>query len=213
MNRILRATLLATLVVAPLAACSDSTAPEPGRISLLLTDAPGDIRTAVVTISQIYLQGNGDEEAPPQSGRVVLREDDVTVDLLTLADQTMSLVDDVEVPGGRYAQLRFVITGGYIEVEQADGSTRIYASSPTYDGLPEGAQVHGTLIMPSLAQSGLKVSFPGGFDVDGDLQTLLIDFDVAQSFGQQAGSSGSWVMHPVITAEDVPDDTEATIQP
>jgi len=31
---------------------------------------------------------------------------------------------------------------------------------------------------------------------------LLVDFDVQQSFGHDAGSSGSWVMHPVITATD-----------
>ena len=40
-----------------------------GKITVLLTDAPGDVKTAVVTISQIYLQGNGEDA----SGRVVLR--------------------------------------------------------------------------------------------------------------------------------------------
>ena len=210
--RTLRTLALSGAVALTLASCSDSTAPEAGRLSLLLTDAPGDVRTAVVTISQIYLQGSDDEDAPPQSGRIVLREEDVTVDLLTLEDEMMSLVEDVEIPGGRYAQLRFVITGGYIDVEQADGSLKLYASSPTYAGIPEDKQVHGTLIMPSFAQSGLKVSLPGDqLVVDGDTQTLLVDFDVSQSFGQQAGASGSWVMHPVIQATEVPNDTEATI--
>ena len=210
--RLLRTLALVAIATASLAGCGDATAPDPGRISLLLTDAPGDVRTAVVTISQIYLQGTDGEEAPPQGGRLVLREDDVTVDLLTLEDEMMSLVDDIEVPGGRYAQLRFVITGGYIEVEQADGSTKIYASSPIYDGLPDGAQVNGLLIMPSFAQSGLKVNLPGDqLLVDGDEQTLLVDFDVSQSVGQQAGASGNWVMQPVIQATRVPDETEATI--
>src|SRR5687768_16683181 len=186
--RTLRCLALLALVTASVAGCGDSTAPESGRISLLLTDAPGDVRSAVVTISQIYLQGSDDEEAPPPGGRLVLREDDVTVDLLTLENEMMSLVDDVEIPGGRYAQLRFVITGGYLEVEQADGSTKIYASSASYAGLPDGAPVDGTLIMPSFAQSGLKVHLPGDrLFVDGNAQTLLVDFDVSQSFGQQAG--------------------------
>lgn len=209
--RTLRTLALTALAAASLASCSDATAPEPGRLSLLLTDAPGDVRTAVVTISQIHLQRSDDEEAPPQSGRIVLREEDVTVDLLTLADEMMSLVDDVDIPGGRYGQLRFVITGGYIEVEQADGSLKLYASSPDYAGIPVDKEAHGTLIMPSFAQSGLKVSLPGGLFVDGDAQTLLVDFVVSESFGHQAGASGSWVMHPVIQATEVPNDTEATI--
>ena len=199
------------LAAAVLASCGDATAPEAGRLSILLTDEAGDVRTAVVTISQIYLQASDDEDAPPQSGRVVLREEDVTVDLLTLEDEMMSLVDDVEIPGGRYAQLRFVITGGYIEVEQADGSLKLYASAPDYAGIPEDKEAHGTLIMPSFAESGLKVNLPGGLFVDGDSQTLLVDFVVSESFGHQAGGSGNWVMHPVIQATEVPDDTEATI--
>jgi hypothetical protein len=31
----------------------------------------------------------------------------------------------------------------------------------------------------------------------------VVDFDVSQSFGQLAGGSGQWVMHPVIKADDV----------
>jgi hypothetical protein len=210
--RTLRTLALPAAAVLVLAACSDSTAPEAGRLSLLLTDAPGDVRTAVVTISQIYLQGSDAEEAPPQGERNVLREEDVTVDLLTLEEEMMSLVEGAEIPGGRYAQLRFVITGGYIEVEQADGSLKLYASSPTYAGIPEDKQVHGTLIMPSFAQSGLKVNLPGDqLVIDGNEQTFLVDFNVSQSFGQQAGASGTWVMHPVIQATEVPHDTESTI--
>ena len=52
--------------------------------------------------------------------------------------------------------------------------------------------------MPSLAQSGLKVSFPSANLAITTDQDLLVDFDVSQSFGHQAGNSGKWVMHPVI---------------
>jgi hypothetical protein len=30
-----------------------------------------------------------------------------------------------------------------------------------------------------------------------------VDFDVQQSFGQVAGQSGQWVMHPVVTGGEI----------
>jgi hypothetical protein len=183
-------------LLAPLSACSDSTNASTGSVSLLLTDAPGDFTHAVVTISQIYLQGS--------SGRVVLLDTAVTTDLLTLANSTAALVQDAVVPAGKYNELRFVVTGGYIEVENPDGSTSIYASSPTYAGLPDGAQVTGPLQLPSYAQTGIKVTMPGNaLTVSGDQKILLVDFDVSQSFGQLAGGSGMWVMSPVIKGGDI----------
>ena len=93
------------------------------------------------------------------NGKVVLSDEAVTTDLIDLANSTSVLVDGEPVPAGTYTELRFVITGGYIEVENADGSTSIYASA-TYAGLPAGAVVTGDLQMPSLGSSGLKVKFP-----------------------------------------------------
>ena len=181
-------------LAAMLGACSDS--PTEGnptgqpRVTVRLTDAAGDIVAAVVTISEVNLQGD--------NGKVVLSDDAVTTDLIDLANTTAILVDGEPVPAGTYTELRFVITGGYIEVENADGSTSIYASSPTYAGLPAGAVVTGDLQMPSLAHSGLKVKFPATeLEITED-QDLLVDFNVAESFGHQAGNSGKWVMHPVI---------------
>jgi hypothetical protein len=164
-------------------------------MSIMLKDAPGDVKKAVVTISEIGLEGSG--------GEVVLLDTAVTTDLLTLADSTAELVHDGIVPAGHYSQLRFVISGAYIEVDDGDGTSTIYASSPDYAGLPADAQVGGTLQMPSLGQSGLKVTLPGGaVSIDGDSRVMLVDFDVSQSFGHEAGGSGMWVMHPVVHATD-----------
>ena len=122
------------------AACSDSTGNAAnGKITVLLTDAPGDVKSAVVTISQIYLQGNPDVD--DASSRVILRDTPITTDLLTLANSTAELVKDMTVPAGTYGQLRFVVTGGYVEVENVGGTTSIFASSPDYAGLPAGATV------------------------------------------------------------------------
>jgi len=176
----------------PLASCSDTGTQNTGqpRVTVRLTDAAGDIVSAVVTISEVNMEGS--------NGKVVLLSAPVTTDLVDLANNTATLVDAAPVPAGTYTQLRFVITGGYVEVDNGDGTTSIYASSPTYSGLPAGAVVTGDLQMPSLAQSGLKVDFPAtDLEITED-QDLLVDFDVSQSFGHLAGNSGKWVMHPVI---------------
>ncbi|WP_426752127.1 DUF4382 domain-containing protein [Myxococcus sp. Y35] len=195
----LRTLLLALFPVAlfPLLACGGGD----GKVSVLLTDAPGDdIQTAVVTISEIYLQGGNGEG---DGGRVVLRDTPVTVSLLDLANSTSELVSEAVVPQGDYSELRFVITGGYIEVANEDGSTTVFASSDDYAELPEGTSVGGRLHMPSYGASGLKVKFSERLTIEGEQKVLLVDFDVGQSFGKEAGNSGRWVMSPVIKAAEV----------
>jgi hypothetical protein len=149
----------------------------------------------VVTVSEIYLQGEG--------GRVVLRDTPVTTNLITLSNDAAALVEDAIVPPGTYSEMRFVISGAYIEVEQADGSTRIYATSEDYAGLPPGAQVAGRLQAPSLSQTGIKVKWTGDITITGEQKVLLVDFDVAQSFGHPASGNVQWVMHPVIQGAEL----------
>lgn len=198
-SKLSRIGILGLAATLSLAACeSSSTGVETGQLSILLTDAPGDFHAAVVTITGIYLQGDEGEDAE----RTWLMQEEVTTDLLTLSNDALELVDEAEVSAGAYAQLRFVISGGYIEVEQEDASTAIYATAG-YEHVPAERTVDGVLQMPSYAQSGLKVNLPnGGVQVSGTQSVLLVDFNVAESFGQQAGGSGMWVMTPVVQAVD-----------
>lgn len=185
-------------------ACADlgTEASGDARVSVLLTDAPGDLKAAVVTITDIYLQPSEGEDAQ----RVYLRQNaPVTTNLLTLSNDVLQLVGDAEVPAGNYRQLRFVISGGYVEIEKAGGGSTIYATSTNYPGLPAGVDVEGVLHCPSCAQSGFKVLLGtgGGDDVElgvGADQTLLVDFDVSKSYGKPAGNSGKWILNPVLKA-------------
>ena len=184
-----------------LAACDDGTTGPglragDGGFTLLLTDAPGDFHAAVVTISEIRLHGEG-------GGDVALIDEPYTVDLLELRNEVATIVQGFDVPPGDYRELRLIIEGAYIEVETDNGGTKIYASSPDYHGLPTGVVADGILHMPSMGQSGLKVKLPGTVDVNEDDTIVMIDFDVEESFGHQAGRSGRWIMHPVIRASDV----------
>ena len=84
-----------------------------GALSIRLTDATGDFKKAVVTIDRVTLQPGNDSTAQA----IVLRDTPITTDLLTLANDVATLVDGAVVPAGTYGQLRFVISGAYIEVE------------------------------------------------------------------------------------------------
>ena len=184
----------ALAVVLVFSACDDGTgAGGPGTMTLLLTDAEGDFLQAWVEVERVELVGDGE-------GATLLRDTPFTTDLLTLSNDVATLVDEAVVPAGTYSQLRFVIPNACIEVEGENQTSMVYAS----EGFTECGEVDGPLQLPSFDQSGLKISLPGGaVTVEGDAKILLVDFDVSESFGQVAGNSGQWVMHPLIRAEDV----------
>jgi len=214
---------LALAALLPLAACDGdeaATGPQgPGTLSVLLTDAPGEFLQAWVQVERIELmvdddefgEGEGAGNGNGENGRVILRDDLYETDLLTLANDVATLVDEEAIPAGTYSQLRFVIPAGCIIVEgENEGEARIFSSSGYGRCADEAAAAEldvvfeGRLKMPSFAQSGLKVNLPGaGLDLGENRTVLLLDFDVSESFGKEAGRSGQWVMRPVIKAVDI----------
>lgn len=187
---------IATLAIAltlPVAACDEG--PEFGTMTIHLTDDPSEtIVEAWVTITDIYLQGEGGEE-DPQNGRVYLLQNaDETHELLSLANDVETLVLGAELPTGSYGQLRMAMSGGCIRTE--DGG--VFATP----GYGECGAATGSLQMPSFAESGAKVLLHG-LHVTGGQQILLLDFMVEDSYGRLAGASGTWVMHPVIQGSEI----------
>ena len=146
------------------------------KVTIKLTDAPGDYKRAVVTISEVELLGDG------ENNRVVLLNQGEDHRSHHPGERHRGPREGRRRPRGTY-RLRFVITGAFIEVDDGNGGTKICASSPTYEGLPEGAQVAGSLQMPSYGTSGLKVKIAEPVTVEGEQKVILVDFDVAQSFG------------------------------
>jgi hypothetical protein len=186
-------TRLGILALSPLFAlgCGGTSPAGTTSFSVKLKDAPGDFVNAVVTVSEVSLIGTG--------GRLVLRSDPVTTDLLTLAASTADLVQGVTIPSGTYSEMRFVISGACLSVERAGGGVDVYATDG-YVTTPCGGPATGRLQTPSLASSGLKVKFDNDADlvVEGEQQIVIVDFDVRQSFGRLAGNSNQWVMRPVV---------------
>jgi hypothetical protein len=181
--------IFAVAMALGLAACDEGTDPRFGTVSVLLTDAPGDVVEAYVTITDIYMQGHAGDDDPPTS-RVYLMEGGAeTFELLSLSNDVAEVVREVQVPTGSYGQLRIVVSGACIVTEAGN----VYAS----DGYGECGPSTGRLHMPSIQQTGIKVLMQG-FQVTSGQHAVLLDFDVSQSFGRQAGNSGMWVMNPVI---------------
>jgi hypothetical protein len=183
---------LLVALAATLTGCDSQSPSGTTSLSVRLKDAPGDVQHAFVTITEVDLVGSG--------GVQVLTDAPVTTDLLTLATDVLTLVQDVEVPSGTYHELRFKISGACLAVDDGSGGSTVYATEG-YDSTPCGGEADGRLQAPSFAQSGLKVKMTGGALVlDVPEKILLVDFDVTQSFGH---AGNGWVMHPVVTGGEI----------
>lgn len=192
-----RGKILGSLVAAALAlgACDDGgTGSGAPRLSIRLTDAPGDVAEAWVKVDRVYLQGTSAADSTSGRQELPLVRAGEWVDLLTLSGgKTSELVAGATVPAGTYSQLRFVVCEAYIVTKAGD----VFASGGAT--LPAGVAADGELQLPSTCQSGFKVKLPGGsVTLDQDTELLVVDFDVSQSF-HPAGKN-KWVMRPTLLA-------------
>lgn len=146
------------------------------RISVSLTDAPGDYDHVFIEIIDFRIKVNDDSD--DDSGWQSLGPINQTVDLLELTGgESILLVDDFELPPGMLNQVRLVLGEGNSVV--IDGET-----------FP--------LRTPSAQQSGLKLKVNHELE-PGFTYNLLLDFDVDQSI-VIAGNSGNINLKPVIRA-------------
>ena len=142
-----------------------------GTLEVLLTDAPGDLAEAIVTIDRV--------ELVPQSGApFILTDDDQELDLLTLQDGTTASLARKRVPAETYTQIRLVIR------EQARIQLR--------DGTRQ------TLQLPSGEQTGRRVTLPPvALGDPDDRASIVLDFDVQDSF-RHVGPGTQYRFQPTI---------------
>jgi hypothetical protein len=187
-------------------ACDDAGGPagagNPTNVTVLLTDAPGDVVHAWVDIDEVYLQG-GDGEEGDAAGRVTLfAGPSGSLDLIALIDEVEELAN-VVIPSGRYGQLRVVLNGAAIQLDNGE----IYATEG-FDP-PVILPVTGELVCPSCSTSGFKVLLQGReLDLLDAEELLVLDFDAGESFVKEAGNTGRWIVTPVIKLFEDPDDTD-----
>ena len=182
------------------AACSDSSSPATGQLSVRLTDAPGDqIQSATVWISRVYLIGGSDSTG----ARIDVSTTPGSYDLLALQGGVTALLGTVTIPVGDYSQMRLVVDSARVTLKSpltfSDGSTS------------------KTLQTPSAQQTGIKVNFDAPVHVAAGQTVLVVDFDVARNFvftGPSTSPNGV-LFKPVLhaTVENIAASIAGTVSP
>jgi hypothetical protein len=148
-----------------------------GKLTIRLTDEPFPhdlIAEANVTIFKVEarkkvddsgdMDMNEENESEDGSSFVVLMEEEIDVNLLTLTNGVTETLVDADIPAGTYDLFRVYVKGVNVVLNDEGGTT--------YD-----------LTVPSGEQTGIKVFVKPALVVAGGLSAdLLFDFDVSRSF-------------------------------
>ena len=201
MKKLLFLLLIVILASCLLVGCNPITPPVEGEgtLKLYLTDAPGDYLAVDIFISRIDAHIAEAEQEQAQEGSLNFQnrdsnntEEDIggewvtlinwdnglPVDLIELEGQTM-LLSTNELEAGTYTQLRVFLMG---------------EASITIEG-EEEAEINENLIIPSSAQTGIKLTHP--FEIiEGQTTELTLDFDAQKSIF--INGNGEYRMQPTI---------------
>lgn len=165
--------------LALLIGCADNDSAETGygKLTIELTDAPFPhelIAEANVTIYKVEARKKSEEnedtdsetseEETEDGSYVVLMEEELQVNLLTLTNGVTETLVDIEIPAGSYDLFRVYMKGVNVVLNDE--------AATTFD-----------LKVPSGEQSGLKIFVEPALVVTSGLSSdLLFDFDVCRSF-------------------------------
>ncbi len=175
MKSLLKLSLIAVLFIG-FASCSedDSTNNEgKAKLSVRLTDAPGDYEKVFIDVQEVVIKYNNGQED------LNLGINAGVYDLLELTAGVNVLLFNDEVPAGSISQIRLVL--GNENTIVVDGET-----------FP--------LDTPSAQQSGLKIQVNETLE-PGILYEFMLDFDVDKSIVAQG--NGGYSLKPVIRATTV----------
>ncbi len=175
MKSLLKLSLIALLFIGFASCSSDDSKNNEGnaKLSIRLTDAPGDYDAVFIDVKEVVIKYNNGQED------LNLGINAGIYDLLELTAGVNVLLFNDEVPAGSISQIRLVL--GENNTIVVDGQT-----------LP--------LDTPSAQQSGLKIQVNESLQ-PGILYEFMLDFDVDKSIVSQG--NGGYSLKPVIRATTV----------
>lgn len=170
-----------------------------GTLSLSLTDATTDKYKAIyITIDDIQIHLGGNENSANNWTSIEMPESPMTLDLLQLVNGLREDLGSVDLPAGRYTQLRMILG------RTPDDSLNLVSRSHPYANYTidqsDRVQIH-ELKIPSAFNTGLKIV--NGFTIGaGETTELVLDFDACRSV-VEAGSSGNRMLNPTIKVAEI----------
>lgn len=204
-TRLLAWTTAALAIVAGLACSSDSKIPSlnsgDGTVVVKLSDAPflsDSVKSVDVFVVEVDgrtastddADANTNVDNPPAGGWTVLASPGKSFDLLTLQNGASVTLASTGLAAGTYSGFRLIIDQSKSSVTLKNGTVLTGGSTPG-------------IKFPSADKSGLKINLSKpAVIVGGSTTTLLVDFDVNDSFVQRGNSimQNGLLFKPVINA-------------
>lgn len=203
---LVRLAIAASLVgSAAIAACADSTGPATGSLLVKLTDAPfssDSVRRVDVHVLRVDTKvtesdsaeaaraAGGDSSA--MRGWTTVATPDRTIELLALRDGVTTTLGLSTLPVGTYRSFRLVIDPSRSSVTLKNGAVLTSSSTPNVS-------------FPSAATSGIKINLTRPVVIGaGDTTTVVVDFDVDQSFVMRGGpiATSGLTFRPVVRVKE-----------
>lgn len=134
-----------------------------GTVNIYLTDAPFPIdlvAKTIVTIDKVEIRKQETDSA--EASFIVLTEDTLEIDLLTLSNGITEQLASVELEAGTYDMIRMHVSDSKVVLND---------------------ETQFELKIPSGSSSGLKIKIDPAIEISaGQTADVLLDFDVSKSF-------------------------------
>ncbi|WP_300674990.1 DUF4382 domain-containing protein [Desulfoluna sp.] len=184
---------LALLAVAGCNSSSSSSSSGAGDLNVSLTDAPASAYKAVyISVNQVEVKQSSNDD---DNGWQVVEIVNETINLLDLSGGILKDLGTRNLPAATYNQLRLRLAIAPDAEKNILGTDHPFANYV----IDSNDDVH-ELKVPSGYQSGIKLVKQFTIEAAG-LTKLIIDFNAMKSV-VEAGSSGKWLLKPVIQVID-----------
>ena len=179
------------LSAACVAACTESTSGDSGKLTLQMTDAPFPF-SQVSRVDMYVVRIDGRAAAADSltianvnsmSGWTTLVTPNASVNLLDLRGGVVTNLGTTTLATGTYNGFRLILDTDRSSVTLTDGS-------------------HPNIVWPSAAQTGVKINLDHAVSVTKDSSVMVLDFDVGRSFVLRGNSisRNGLLFKPVIRA-------------